>query len=90
MIEIITDLTSLWVSVVMTVLLVAAMTKANILRFEWELHTGWKRKFVDVSEQEPENPMLIHLSRMKCKPKIPSTNDHKNQDDDDATSIVFI
>jgi hypothetical protein len=89
LIEIISDVTTLWVSVVMTVLLVAAATKANVLLIEWELRSSWKKQFIDLNEQEPVSPILIHLSRMLYKPKIPSTYDHNNQDDEEATPIVF-
>ncbi|MFC0561773.1 hypothetical protein [Halalkalibacter alkalisediminis] len=90
MVEIITDMTTLWISVVMTVLLVAAMTKANILLIEWELRTDWKNQFVYAEVKEPVSPMLIHLSRKQYKPKIPSNSDHHSQDDEEKPLRVFI
>lgn len=91
MVEIITDMTTLWVSVVMTVLLVAAITKTNVLLIEWELRTNWKKQFVYAEVKEPVGPMLIHLSRKQYKPKIPSINDHHNQDDEEELppNILF-
>jgi len=89
MVEIITDMITLWISVGMTVLVVAAMTKANILLIEWELRTDWKKQFVCVEVHEPESPLLIHLSRKQYKPKIPSINDH-SLDDEERPLRVFI
>lgn len=89
MIEIITDMTTLWVSVMMTVLLVAAMTKANVLLIEWELRTSWKKQFIHTEVQELVNSMLIHQSSKQYKPKIPSSRDHNNEDDEEHPQNVF-
>ncbi|WP_227937872.1 hypothetical protein [Alkalihalobacillus deserti] len=91
MVEIISDMTSLWVSVVLTVLLVAAMTKANVLLIEWELRTNWRNQFFYTEVQEPVSPMLIHLGVVQYKPKIPSASDHNNnQDEEEITPIFFV
>ncbi|GAE35665.1 hypothetical protein [Halalkalibacter akibai] len=89
MIEIFSDVTTLWASVVMTVLFFAATTKANLLFIEWELRSGWKKHFLVLNDQEPVALALIHHCSMQYKPKIPSTKDHNNQDDEEATLFVF-
>lgn len=90
MLEMFSDLTTLWISVVMTVLFVAAFTRANVLLIEWELRTNWKnRLFVDLKEQKRIDTLLIPLSAKRYHPKIPSRFDHSDQDEEDPTPVVF-
>lgn len=89
MLEIISDMTMLWVSVVMTVLLVTAFTKANILVMEWELRTSSKRQIVDLAEQKQTNSLLIPLLTKLYRPKIPSRIDHLDQDEEGPSLVVY-
>ncbi|WP_332631117.1 hypothetical protein [Halalkalibacter flavus] len=89
MIEIVSDMTMVWVTIIMTVLVVAAFTKANVLMIEWELRTSWKRQYIHMDDQAGVNSSLIQPSSKQYRPKIPSFIDHKNQDDEDPILVVF-
>ncbi len=89
MLEVLSDMTMLWISVVITVLLVAAFTKANVLALEWELRTNWKRQLVDFSKHEQINPLLIPSQIKYYRPKMPSRMDHLDQDEEGPSLVVY-
>ncbi|WP_332694103.1 hypothetical protein [Halalkalibacter lacteus] len=89
MVEIVSDMTMIWVSIFMTMLFLAACTKANVFIIEWELRTNWKRKLVNMEDYDHETPFLAHLCTKLYRPKIPSLIDHTNQDDEDSILVAF-
>ncbi|KHF42059.1 hypothetical protein [Halalkalibacter okhensis] len=89
MVEILSDMTMVWVTVIMTVLVVAAFTKANVLMIEWELRASWKRQHIRIDDHAEWNSSLIQPSSKQYRPKIPSLIDHKKNDDEDPILVVF-
>jgi hypothetical protein len=89
MVEIISDMTMIWVSIFMTMLFLTAFAKVNVFFIEWELRTNWKRQLVDMESYDDEPPFLVHFCSKLYRPKIPSLIDHTNQDDEDSTLVVF-
>ncbi|MDT8862036.1 hypothetical protein N0O92_17640 [Alkalihalobacillus sp. MEB130] len=89
MIEFISDMTMLWETVLLTFLIVAAFTKANVLLIEWQLRTNWKKHSVDTVVRSEVNVYLSHPSSNQYRPKIPSLIDHKNQADEEPNLVVF-
>ncbi|MFC0473710.1 hypothetical protein ACFFHM_25160 [Halalkalibacter kiskunsagensis] len=89
MVEIISDMTMIWVSVFITMLFLAAFTKANVFLIEWELRTNWKRQLVSMKDNDQKTPFLVHHCTKLYRPKIPSLIDHTNQDDEDSILVAF-
>lgn len=88
MVELLTDMTMLWVSVMFTVLLLTAFTKSNRVFIEWELFANWKRQDLQIKQEDPTKQLLIPPIMITFKPKIPSQRDH-SQDDEAASPLVY-
>ncbi|WP_088102693.1 hypothetical protein [Halalkalibacter urbisdiaboli] len=83
MLEIISDMTMLWISVVVTVLLVAAFTRASMSVCEWTIRANWKNQFKQI---EPHDKIIVPTGRLFSKsyhPKIPSFLDQSVLDDEE-------
>ncbi|MDV2886882.1 hypothetical protein BTR22_11505 [Alkalihalophilus pseudofirmus] len=87
MIEFITDMTMLWLSVVMTVLLVAAIARASVAGVWFTFHMTSKKQLSQTEHQPLVIAALIRPSSNPYRPKIPSVFD-KGQSDDEPHSLV--
>ncbi|WP_100371910.1 hypothetical protein [Bacillus sp. FJAT-45037] len=87
MIEVITDMTMLWFSVVMTVLLVAAFARANVANVWYTFHVTTKEQVLHTECTKLVVTSLIRPSSNVYRPKIPSVFD-KGQSDDEPHSLV--
>jgi hypothetical protein len=61
MVEIISDMTMIWVSIFMTMLFLTAFAKVNVFFIEWELRTNWKRQLVDMESYDDDPPFLFEI-----------------------------
>jgi hypothetical protein len=89
MLEIVSDMTVLWISVILTVLVVSAFTKASMSFCQWTIRTSWKHQF---QQFEAYQKLLTHFIRPKSvryHQKIPSNLDKKASDDDDDDETCF-
>ncbi|GAE25875.1 hypothetical protein JCM9140_1896 [Halalkalibacter wakoensis JCM 9140] len=89
MIEILSDLTMVWVTLFITVSALAAFTVANVLAIEWELRTNWRKQQTHVQDQSILTISYDPPSMKRYLPKIPSRTDHKSLDDEDPKLVVF-
>ncbi|MBP3951464.1 hypothetical protein [Bacillus suaedae] len=87
MVEILFDMTALWLSVSLTVLLVAAFTTAMLVT-EWDLRAEWQHNNRQQSHMSENKPHLIHHLITWFKPKIPSRSDHCNDDEKPRPFVI--
>lgn len=87
MLELVSDSMGLWLSLVVTFLVVAAFTKALFI-IEWELQATGKQRMKQVGFYPQIQPHLIHQNRVWFHPKIPAYSDHTSDDEDSSLVVV--
>ncbi|WP_413374612.1 hypothetical protein [Alkalihalobacillus sp. 1P02AB] len=88
MFEVIIDTWSFWCSVLLTIWLVAAYTKAELFRFEYAHKTYlFSRKLNFVTKEIDLLPINSCIQRF-YRPKIPCYYDHSNDDEDSLINFA--
>ncbi|WP_100406530.1 hypothetical protein [Bacillus solitudinis] len=88
MLEVITDMTMLWFSVVITVLLIAAFARSSLSGFEWKIRTIRKNHFNQFDVQKCLETTHTRPSSVVYRPKIPAISDKVNPDDEEEQPLV--
>lgn len=88
MLEVISEMMMLWYSVILTVWLVTAFAKANIVLLEWELRMSSRRLWLKLEDGQRQGLLLIPSRRSSYRPKIPNRADHHKSDEEDPTLVV--
>ncbi|MDV2686260.1 hypothetical protein RYX56_17980 [Alkalihalophilus lindianensis] len=88
MIEVISDMTMLWLGVVMTLLLVAAFARASVVNVWFTFHVASKKQLLQTECIELVIAALIRPSSSTYRPKIPSVFDKGSSDDEPHSLVV--
>ncbi|WP_152414377.1 hypothetical protein [Halalkalibacterium ligniniphilum] len=81
MIEVILDMAMLWLTVVLTLLLVTAFAHANVSRMGRSLRSTWRQYTLETMRQERLTAPLIRPLSVSYHPKVHSVKDKRSHDD---------